>query len=59
MPIDLKLIPKAEKKELFNFYLYPETLRQLREIAEKENVKISYLIRHSINCFISEYTEAK
>ena len=56
--MDFNLIRKEEEpKELLQVAVYSSIVRELEEIAKKENVKFTNLMRHCLNNFIAAYKE--
>jgi hypothetical protein len=54
--MDLKLIKmELEPKRLLQVYMYDHVVNELSAIAEKEGIKVTQILRHCVNNFISEY----
>ena len=53
MDFNLKVL--NVKKEPFTVNLYATTLAQLRKVAEKENIRVTDLVRHALNEFLVAY----
>ena len=54
--MDLKLIKmELEPKSLLQVYVYDRVVKELSVIAEKEGIKVTQILRHCVNNFISEY----
>jgi len=53
--MDLALKKASETKVALQVGIYPSTLEELQQIAEKESVKVTHIVRHCLNIFIADY----